>query len=141
MWFPWLFFSKAGDSAVVVDVPSGGVVGVRWNAPWLVFLAGKFTVLGVRSATAGPPPQAGMAMTTPASQAAAVSQAAAAPQPAPAAPAAPQPAAVSPVAAQTPVAAQPTGWFPDPSGRHQLRYWDGTAWSQHVADNGVMATD
>ncbi|WP_259340675.1 DUF2510 domain-containing protein, partial [Clavibacter michiganensis] len=27
--------------------------------------------------------------------------------------------------------AAPAGWFPDGSG--QLRYWDGSAWTQHVA--------
>lgn len=32
-------------------------------------------------------------------------------------------------------------WYPDPSGRHQHRYWDGWAWSQAVSDNGVMSVD
>ncbi|RIJ52293.1 DUF2510 domain-containing protein, partial [Clavibacter lycopersici] len=27
--------------------------------------------------------------------------------------------------------AAPAGWFPDGSG--QLRYWDGSVWTQHVA--------
>jgi hypothetical protein len=35
----------------------------------------------------------------------------------------------------------PAGWHPDPSGRHQHRYWDGSAWTEHVADNGVSGTD
>lgn len=35
----------------------------------------------------------------------------------------------------------PPQWSPDPSGRHQLRYWDGTSWSQHVADDGLTGTD
>lgn len=33
------------------------------------------------------------------------------------------------------------GWHPDPSGRHQSRYWDGKQWTPHVADNGVSSTD
>src|SRR3954466_8165099 len=33
------------------------------------------------------------------------------------------------------------GWFNDPSGRHQLRWWDGTAWTSYVADGGVVAID
>jgi hypothetical protein len=37
--------------------------------------------------------------------------------------------------------AVPPQWSPDPSGRHQLRYWDGAAWSHHVADGGVMNLD
>jgi len=33
------------------------------------------------------------------------------------------------------------GWHPDPVGRHQHRYWDGTAWTEHVADNGTSGVD
>jgi hypothetical protein len=33
------------------------------------------------------------------------------------------------------------GWIADPMGRHQHRYWDGTVWTHHVADNGVQSTD
>jgi hypothetical protein len=33
------------------------------------------------------------------------------------------------------------GWHPDPSGRHQLRYWDGQAWTPNVSDNGQQSTD
>lgn len=35
----------------------------------------------------------------------------------------------------------PAGWHPDPTGRHQHRYWDGQEWTEHVADAGVSATD
>jgi len=33
------------------------------------------------------------------------------------------------------------GWNPDPSGRHEYRYWDGSNWTDDVSDNGVTATD
>jgi hypothetical protein len=33
------------------------------------------------------------------------------------------------------------GWKADPSGRHELRYHDGTTWTEHVADGGVTAQD
>jgi len=33
------------------------------------------------------------------------------------------------------------GWYPDPSQRHELRYWDGNSWSDHVADRGVTSQD
>ena len=28
-------------------------------------------------------------------------------------------------------------WHADPTGRHRLRWWDGRAWSDYVADGGV----
>ena len=30
----------------------------------------------------------------------------------------------------------PPGWFPDPMGRHQYRWWDGATWTDQVASNG-----
>jgi hypothetical protein len=33
------------------------------------------------------------------------------------------------------------GWLPDPSGRHEQRFWSGTAWTDHVTDGGVPGTD
>jgi hypothetical protein len=33
------------------------------------------------------------------------------------------------------------GWHNDPSRRHELRWWDGSAWSPYVADGGVVALD
>jgi hypothetical protein len=32
-------------------------------------------------------------------------------------------------------------WHPDPYGRHEYRYWNGTVWTEHVADNGVSGVD
>ncbi|MFN8021474.1 MAG: phospholipid scramblase-related protein [Acidimicrobiales bacterium] len=32
-------------------------------------------------------------------------------------------------------------WYPDPTGRHEHRYWDGNAWTDHVSDRGVTGTD
>ncbi|NBU96097.1 MAG: DUF2510 domain-containing protein, partial [Actinobacteria bacterium] len=29
--------------------------------------------------------------------------------------------------------AVPAGWYPDPSGQFETRYWDGTAWTHHTA--------
>ncbi|GAA1503250.1 AIM24 family protein [Nocardioides humi] len=31
-------------------------------------------------------------------------------------------------------------WHPDPTGRHELRYWDGAQWTDHVSDQGVQST-
>jgi actin-like ATPase involved in cell morphogenesis len=33
------------------------------------------------------------------------------------------------------------GWQPDPTGRHEYRYWNGTEWTDDVSDGGVTATD
>lgn len=33
------------------------------------------------------------------------------------------------------------GWQPDPFGRHELRYWDGSSWTAHVSDAGVTGSD
>lgn len=35
----------------------------------------------------------------------------------------------------------PADWYADPLGRHELRYWDGTQWTDHVATRGVQGTD
>jgi hypothetical protein len=32
-------------------------------------------------------------------------------------------------------------WYADPTGRHQLRYHNGTTWTEHVSDNGQQSTD
>ncbi len=33
------------------------------------------------------------------------------------------------------------GWFADPFFRHEQRYWSGTAWTEHVSDQGVPGSD
>jgi hypothetical protein len=48
--------------------------------------------------------------------------------------------AVAQVAAVAPVAPQP-GWYPDPHARHELRWFDGLRWTEHVSDGGVTATE
>jgi uncharacterized protein YxjI len=35
----------------------------------------------------------------------------------------------------------PQGWYPDPFGRHETRWWDGTRWTEHVASHGRQSTD
>ena len=37
--------------------------------------------------------------------------------------------------------AAPAAWLQDPLGRHQYRYWDGAAWTEHVADAGQQGVD
>ena len=33
------------------------------------------------------------------------------------------------------------GWYRDPMSRHEYRYWDGAAWTEHVSDRGVVGND
>lgn len=65
--------------------------------------------------------------------------------PAAAEPAAAEPAAATTAATETPAAQPestvPAGWYADPSGRFELRYWDGTAWTEHVSRAGQQFTD
>jgi hypothetical protein len=35
----------------------------------------------------------------------------------------------------------PPAWYGDPTGRHDHRWWDGEAWTAHVADAGVASRD
>ncbi len=35
----------------------------------------------------------------------------------------------------------PAAWYADPTGRYELRYWDGNGWTQHVSVDGRTSTD
>jgi hypothetical protein len=35
----------------------------------------------------------------------------------------------------------PAAWHPDPTGAHEYRWWDGTRWTEHVADGGEASVD
>ena len=56
-------------------------------------------------------------------------------------------AAAMPVAATpatpdpAPAPAVPAGWYADPAGRFELRYWDGSTWTEHVSRSGQQFTD
>jgi hypothetical protein len=50
-------------------------------------------------------------------------------------------AQTAPATAPSVTPAVPAGWYGDPSGRYELRYWDGGQWTEHVARNGQQYTD
>lgn len=35
----------------------------------------------------------------------------------------------------------PAGWYDDPARRHEVRYWDGQAWTHSVGTEGVQGRD
>ena len=35
----------------------------------------------------------------------------------------------------------PPAWYPDPTGAHEHRWWDGAEWTSHVADGGVATRE
>ncbi|HEX8769199.1 MAG TPA: DUF2510 domain-containing protein, partial [Acidimicrobiales bacterium] len=113
--FKYLLPSDAGANEIDVDVSSGQTVQVRYRAPWLVFLKGKLTAstYGYGASAAPPPPPAPPPPATPAL--------------APDAPPLPTPPDPAPEESAP-------GWFPDPGRGHELRYWDGSAWTDHVSD-------
>lgn len=54
------------------------------------------------------------------------------------------PAAAAATTASAPAAATPAvpaGWYADPAGRFELRYWDGATWTEHVSRAGQQYTD
>jgi hypothetical protein len=32
-------------------------------------------------------------------------------------------------------------WLADPTGAHELRYWNGSSWTEHVSDRGTTGQD
>ncbi|MBI5089041.1 MAG: DUF2510 domain-containing protein [Actinobacteria bacterium] len=57
----------------------------------------------------------------------------------------PAPAATTytpaPAAAAAATPSVPAGWYADPAGRFELRYWDGSTWTEHVSRAGQQYTD
>jgi putative membrane protein len=51
--------------------------------------------------------------------------------------------AATPASATTGAAAgaAPSGWYPDPSGRHERRYWHDGRWTGHVGDGGKRSSE
>src|SRR3954469_9404160 len=35
----------------------------------------------------------------------------------------------------------PAGWYADPTGRSEHRYWDGSRWTEHVSNRGLAGID
>lgn len=40
-----------------------------------------------------------------------------------------------------PYSPPPANWYPDPARRYQLRFWDGTQWTAHIATAGIVGVE
>jgi hypothetical protein len=134
--------SSADPSALVNELNAHAAIG--WEVVSVVESGGKVHAIMRREGS----PAAAAAS---AEAAAPVAAAAPAEVVAPA-----EPVAVTPIETAQPVAAAaasnpsnatvaithtPAGWYPDPSGRFEMRYWDGLAWTEHVSRQGQQYTD
>jgi len=131
--------AHAADGWSVVQIVSAGSSIVAYlSRPATAGGSADSTTVAAATATAAvaaSPAAEPSAATAPATtDTAPVADTAAAPatDPAPVAAAAPAPAASDAV---------PAGWYPDPSGRFELRYWDGSRWTEHVSRAGQQYTD
>jgi hypothetical protein len=113
-----------------VSEPSGWAIAPEAAAATAAAAATTPTLSGTGAGPATTP-ETQPAVTVPAAAAAAAATPAPA-TPAPAAVATPDPA---------PAPAVPAGWYADPAGRFELRYWDGTTWTEHVSRSGQQFTD
>ncbi len=122
--------TSSGDTSMSTDVDSGSVP---------VVAAASYAPAAVVEPEPAPAPEPASA--EPAGWAVAPEPAPAVVDPMPATtytPAAttaysPAPAAATP--------AVPAGWYADPAGRFELRYWDGGTWTEHVSRAGQQYTD
>jgi hypothetical protein len=86
--------------------------------------------LAATGAAAAQPAAEAAGATTPATAAAATAAAAT-----------PAAAAAAHTPDPAPAPAVPAGWYADPAGRFELRYWDGSTWTEHVSRAGQQFTD
>ena len=124
--------------SVVQIVPAGSSIVAYLSRPATAGGSADSTTVAAATATAAvaasPAAEPSVASEPAMSDTAPVADTAAAPaaDPAPVATAAPAPASDDAV---------PAGWYPDPSGRFELRYWDGSRWTEHVSRAGQQYTD
>jgi hypothetical protein len=122
VWYNYLGPTNRGETVFTASDarPTFVVYTTRWN----IFLKGKMEVDGMmvapNGAPLGPGPSAALI---------------------PGGPQGPgmQPQGMPPQDAA--MAANPPAWHPDPTRRHEMRWWDGQAWSGSVSDGGVVTTD
>jgi hypothetical protein len=131
------------DAAIIAVAPVSEPAGWAAEPTTAADDANAAETWGPGAATA-----AAAAVQEPATEPASPEPAAAAPEPEPTpvpeAAREPEPAAAAAASAPAAAASVPTtpaGWYPDPSGRFEMRYWDGDKWTEHVSRQGQTYTD
>lgn len=129
--------STHDPSALVLRLEEKAAEG--WSVVSIVATGGDVTAFLCRERGAAAPTTSATTSTTAAPT---VTAAAAVSEPAGWA-VAPEPAATttSSTAGAVPAQQVPAQWATDPMGRYELRYWDGTRWTEHVARAGQQYTD
>lgn len=144
----WVILFTASYPRGMYELSSGVV---RWQVRVQAYALGlveRYPPFSFEQSVAAGPATAGVAPAGAPYAPAAVSYPAGAP-PMPAAtsyapaptPTPPAPAAIPSAPVPPPSTAVPAGWYPDPAGRHELRYWDGSAWTPSVSDGGAVSAD
>jgi len=128
---PYVPAAAVAGAALATDEPAGWAVAPESDAPAEAVTDESLAGL-VAEVEAAEPAVAEPAVAEPAVAEPAVAE------PAVAEPVVAEPAVAEPAAAESAV---PAGWYADPSGRFELRYWDGTAWTEHVSRAGQQFTD
>lgn len=151
VWLKYLFRPQMGLSTIVVNVPPGAAAVVTWRAPHTIFGTGRIAIVGV-----GPlaDPHMNPGQTPPAGHMQGGQQGGqmqggqtqggqtqdGQTNPAPGSERHQQPSMHTTPQSQ-PSQSAPGGWHADPTGRHQVRYFDGLRWTEHVGDGGIQARD
>jgi hypothetical protein len=119
-------FSYAGDAAT--DAPAGAAAEPEVSAAESALAAAQPVSEPAGWASEPEPEPAPAAAWAPTDESFTPSQPDVAPEP-------------EPEPAQAAAAAAPAGWYADPAGRFELRYWDGNQWTEHVSRAGQQFTD
>lgn len=138
--------APANDPAALVAALNARS-GLGWNVVTIVANGGDLTAFVSRESSGSPSAASSSVSVEPTPAVAPAPAPVAEPSGwavAPAAQVAPQPTpqpAASYQAAPAASTGVPANWYADPSGRYELRYWDGNQWTEHVSRGGQQFTD
>lgn len=125
IWSAWVTKQFMGTCHALLTLGPDEVVGLGWKMPQTVFGTGKLALEALDPPTRFAPLEA----------------AAVPPDPGKCLVSSPHP--VQRLSDRPGPVLAPAGgaWHPDPSGRHPLRWWDGTQWTDAVSDGTSTGSD